>query len=259
MSSAFFTIESLSDDITLITETGVAPWLKCNIWHIRGRDRDLVIDTGMGLSPLKAEILRLTDRPLTAIVTHSHFDHCAGLHEFDERLGHRAEAATLAAPDWENTVYGGGWAAYELIDPQIYPDFEPQHYRVRAAPLTGHLDEGDVIDLGDRAFQVLHLPGHSPGSIGLYEAETQILFSGDALYDGPLLDSLYHSEPEVLRRTLERIRAVAPLVLHGGHYPSFGPERMNDLIDGYLAGGNRIEDFAAWVTEQIRLNGPQRP
>ena len=58
------------------------------------------------------------------------------------------------------------------------------------APATRLLGDGDVIDLGDRAFEVLHLPGHSPGSIGLWEAATGILFSGDAVYDGPLLDEL---------------------------------------------------------------------
>ncbi len=246
-----FRLTRLQDGVTRIIETGVAPWLRCNIWHVRGRDRDLLIDTGMGLSPLKAEILRLSDRPLTAIVTHTHFDHSAGLHEFEDRRGHPAEASTLAAPDWENTVYGGGWAAGELIDPRAFPDFDPERFRVRAAPLTGYLDEGDVLDLGDRAFQVLHLPGHSPGSIGLYEVTTGTLFSGDALYDGELLDSLHHSEPDVLRGTLERIRDLAPSVVHGGHFPSFDTERMRDLVGAYLSGGNRITDLKIWMRERM--------
>jgi glyoxylase-like metal-dependent hydrolase (beta-lactamase superfamily II) len=50
-----------------------------------------------------------------------------------------------------------------------------------------------VIDLCDRVFEVLHLPGHSPGSIGLWERQTGTLFSGDAIYDGPLLDELRDS------------------------------------------------------------------
>ena len=50
------------------------------------------------------------------------------------------------------------------------------------------IGEGDVIDLGDRAFEVLHLPGHSPGSIGLWDPAAGTLFSGDAIYDGPLLE-----------------------------------------------------------------------
>jgi len=160
----------------------------------------------------------------------------------------------MAAPDWENTLYGGGWAAAELILPKVYPDFEPETYRVRAAPLTGYLDEGDVVDLGDRVFQVLHLPGHSPGSIGLYEIGTGILFSGDAIHDGPLLDNLYHSDPAVLRATLERIRGLKPVVVHGGHNTSFGAERLGELIDEYLAGGLRIDDFPAWMAEQAAVH-----
>ena len=250
-----FKIRHLDDDISLITERGVQPWLACNIWHVRGRDRDLVIDTGMGLSPLKAFITAESDRPLHAVLTHSHFDHCAGLHEFDHRLAHPAEAAVMAAPDWENTLYGGGWAQAELVRPRHYPDMDPDAYRIRAAPLTGHLDEGDVVDLGNRAFRVLHLPGHSPGSIGLYEAATETLFSGDAIYDGGLLDNIPGSDPAVLRATHERLRALAPRVVHGGHFGSFGAKRLGELLDEYRDGGLRIEDLGAWMTEQVRLHG----
>ena len=250
-----FRIRHLDDDISLITERGVQPWLACNIWHVRGRDRDLVIDTGMGLSPLKAFILRETDRPLHAVLTHSHFDHSAGLYEFDHRLAHPCEAETMAVPDWENTLYGGGWAAVELIKPSIYPHFDPDLFQVRAAPLTGYLDEGDVLDLGNRVFQVLHLPGHSPGSIGLYEEATGTLFSGDAIYDGGLLDNIPGADPQVLRATHARLRALAPRVVHGGHFGSFGTERLGELLDEYLTGGLRIDDLPAWMAEQARLHG----
>ena len=249
-----FLLRHLDDDISLISERGVVPWLRCNIWHVRGRDRDLVIDTGMGLSPLKARIARETDRPLHAIITHAHFDHCAGLHEFDHRLAHPVEAEIMAAPDWQNTVYGGGWAAAELIRPGVYPGFDPETYRVRAAPLTGTIDEGDVIDLGNRAFQVLHLPGHSPGSIGLWEPATRTLFSGDAIYDGEFLDSLFHSEPEVLKQSLERIRALEPETVHGGHFKSFGRARLGELIDLYMQGRHRIEDLHAWMAGKARAH-----
>ena len=47
-----------------------------------------------------------------------------------------------------------------------------------------------MVDIGNRHFEVLHLPGHSPGSIGLWEEASGTLFSGDAVYDGPLLDEL---------------------------------------------------------------------
>jgi glyoxylase-like metal-dependent hydrolase (beta-lactamase superfamily II) len=106
---------------------------------------------------------------------------------------------------------------------------------VLPAPATRTVDEGDVIDVGDRRFEVLHLPGHSPGSIGLWEAETGILFSGDAIYDGPLLDELPGSDIPSYVATMKRLRDLPVTVVHAGHDPSFGRDRLRDLCEGYLA------------------------
>jgi glyoxylase-like metal-dependent hydrolase (beta-lactamase superfamily II) len=91
-----------------------------------------------------------------------------------------------------------------------------------------------VIDLGDRAFEVLHLPGHSPGSIGLWEQATGTLFSGDAIYDGALLDELPESDIVAYIRTMRRLRELPVSVVHAGHEPSFGRARLHELIDSYL-------------------------
>ncbi|MEJ0007003.1 MAG: MBL fold metallo-hydrolase [Steroidobacteraceae bacterium] len=87
-----------------------------------------------------------------------------------------------------------------------------------AAPATRLVDEGDVIDLGDRVFEVLHLPGHSPGSIGLLESRTGTLFSGDAIYDGPLLDDIPGSDIAAYIRTMRRLLTLSVTVVlgHGG-------------------------------------------
>ncbi|MCB1404296.1 MAG: MBL fold metallo-hydrolase, partial [Rhodobacteraceae bacterium] len=58
--------------------------------------------------------------------------------------------------------------------------------------------------LGDRHFEVIHTPGHSPGGIALWEAATGILFSGDILYDGPLVEDTYHADAADYRRSMER-------------------------------------------------------
>ena len=52
----WFQVTPLSDDISLIFEPHVDEFIRCNIWHVRGRDRDLLIDTGMGVRPLRTEI-----------------------------------------------------------------------------------------------------------------------------------------------------------------------------------------------------------
>jgi glyoxylase-like metal-dependent hydrolase (beta-lactamase superfamily II) len=110
---------------------------------------------------------------------------------------------------------------------------------VRPAPAERLLEGGDVIDLGDRLFEVVHTPGHSPGGIGLFEKKTGIFLSGDIVYDGPLIDDAYHSDRDAYHATFERIRSLAVSFVHGGHFPSFGPTRYRQIIDEYLAGARK--------------------
>jgi len=244
----WFEFQRIDDDITLIWEPHVVPLIRCNIWHVRGRERDLLIDTGLGMASLKVAARDLFDKALTAVATHAHYDHVGGFHEFEDRIIHRAEAAKAAAGN-AASLYGGGKddallesiraAGYD-VPPQLFTavpsdGYDPLAYRVVPAPATRTVDEGSVIDVGDRRFEVLHLPGHSPGSIGLWEAETGILFSGDAIYDGPLLDELPGSDIPIYVATMKRLRDLPVTVVHAGHDPSFGRDRLRALCDAYLA------------------------
>jgi len=244
----WFEFQRIDDDITLIWEPHVVPLIRCNIWHVRGRDRDLLIDTGLGMASLKEAARDLFAKALTAVATHVHYDHVGGFHEFEDRIIHRAEAAKAAAGNTAS-LYGGGKedaliesiraAGYD-VPPQLFTalpsnGYDPLTYHVLPAPATRVVDEGDVIDAGDRRFEVLHLPGHSPGSIGLWEAKTGILFSGDAIYDGPLLDELPGSDIPIYVATMKRLRDLPVTVVHAGHDPSFGRDRLCDLCDTYLA------------------------
>ena len=75
---------------------------------------------------------------------------------------------------------------------------------------------------------------HSRGSIGLWESSTGTLLSGDSIYDGPLLDELPGSNIADCIRTMERLRDLPVRVVHAGYDPSFGPERLLELIEQYL-------------------------
>jgi len=108
-------------------------------------------------------------------------------------------------------------------------------YRLTPAPATGLVAEGDIIDLGDRQWRVLHTPGHSPGHVSLLEERTGILIAQDVVYDGPLVTNCYHSDLAVYRQTMRRLREIEPSIVHGGHFPSFGKVRYRQLIDAFLA------------------------
>ena len=75
-------------------------FFESNVWHVRGRDRDLVVDAGNGIGDLRAELDPLVEgRPVVAVATHDHFDHIGGMHAFEERWCHAADADGLREPD----------------------------------------------------------------------------------------------------------------------------------------------------------------
>lgn len=245
----WFEREKVDERITLLWEPHVARVDRCNMWHVRGRDSDLLIDAGMGIGSLKQAMAELLDKPLKVVATHTHMDHMGSLHEFEHRLVHPAEAEDARHPPTFPVLCANHWPeglreaiecqGYEvpdlLIDAYPYSGFDPRSFRTPATEPTRLVDEGDVIDLGDTAFEVMHLPGHSPGSIGLWEPSSRILFSGDAIYDGPLLDLIPGANLEDYRRTMERLRQLPVSVVHAGHDPSFGAQRLQVLINRYLA------------------------
>jgi glyoxylase-like metal-dependent hydrolase (beta-lactamase superfamily II) len=252
VAAQWFESARIDDSLTRLWEPYVHPMLRCNIWHLRGRDRDLLIDTGLGLASLRHAAQHLFERPLTVVLTHSHYDHGGGVYEFDECWVHEDEVDIVRDPsldsDWVSLLSSSfpdselqalaevGYPLSEvLIDHLPHKSFDPASYRVLPARQTHPLREGDVVDLGDRAFEVLHLPGHSPGSIGLWESRTGTLFSGDAVYDGPLLDQLPGSNVADYSCTMRRLQALPVTVVHGGHDPSFGRDTLLTIAGTYLA------------------------
>jgi glyoxylase-like metal-dependent hydrolase (beta-lactamase superfamily II) len=253
VADVWFEVTPRNDGVTHITEPYVHAVWRSNVWHVRGRDADMLVDSGMGIAPLRDAIAHLIDKPVIAVATHRHSDHIGSLHQFETRLGHGLDAQEIAEPTGLASIvtadFPKGFADLMesfgtpvgdlLIDAAPHEGYEPASYAVKGAALTRIVGQGDVVDLGDRAFEVLHLPGHTPGSIGLLEKSSGILFSGDAIYDGPLFDFLPESSIPDYIETMRRLRDVPVTVVHGGHDPSFGRERMIEIIDDYLARRSR--------------------
>ncbi len=237
----WFEHETVDEAVVLITEPNVDPFLRANLFLVRGRDRDLLVDSGLGLAPLRVELAELFERP---VATHRHFDHTGGLHEFDEVVVHRDDAgavanaegfASLRIEDYPPEELSGYEPPTSLLTAMPRDGFDLATYAVTPVTPTRVVDDGDVIDLGDRRFEVLHLPGHTPGEIGLWEPDTRTLFSGDCVYEsGVLLDALPESDVPAYVRSMVRLRDLPVRVVHGGHDDDFGRERLLELIDEYV-------------------------
>jgi len=233
LADTWFLREDMGDGITLIKEPFMDPAVGCNIWHIKGKERDLLFDSGSGLVSLKKHFPGLFEKPVICVSSHTHFDHIGGSYEFENRRMHKAEAHIIVTPTRENTTVEG-YMDYKLFSALPFDGFDPDKYQVKAAPPTSLLKDSDIINLGDRSLEVLHLPGHSPGTIGLYDPECKILFSSDALYDGKLYDNVYHSDIPVFIDTMKRLLTLPVSCVHGGHYDSFNQKHMHALIHSYI-------------------------
>jgi glyoxylase-like metal-dependent hydrolase (beta-lactamase superfamily II) len=246
----WFDVDQVDDGVLRITEPHALPLIRANLFLVRGRERDLLIDSGLGIGSLRAELTELFERPVVAVATHRHYDHVGGLYEFDEIVIHRADADAITRtgqfgslvtatydPGYVAMLTASGYEAPEvLIDALPHEGYDPAAYEVRPVTPTTVVDEGDVITTGDRSFAVLHLPGHTPGEIGLWEAETATLFSGDCVYEsGDLLDELPESDIADYVRSMERLRDLPVRIVHGGHDERFGRTRLLELVDGYVA------------------------
>jgi glyoxylase-like metal-dependent hydrolase (beta-lactamase superfamily II) len=239
-------------------ESGIQRWyephccwlMRANIFLIKGTTHDLLVDSGTGVSKLRPTIAPYLDKPLIIFTTHTHRDHIGGHHEFpdSEILVHPLEAGLLRKPiravlhfdkyseEHKARLRERGLdTTGALIDALPYAGYDLDAYQVIGVEPTRLVDEGDIVDIGSRQFEVFHVAGHSPGSIALWEPATRMLISGDAMYDNePISDQSPGSSIPTYIETMERFKTIPARIIHGGHRLSFDAERMIAICDEYL-------------------------
>ena len=174
-----------------------------------GTEKALLIDSGFGTGDLKAIIESLTSLPVMLLNTHADHDHIGGNSQFKKAFMHRDD------------LY-----RYRQI--------------VGEVPVVELIQEGDVINLGNRCFEIILIPGHTPGSIALLDAENRILIAGDTVQAGTIYLAgegrdikTYTSSLKILRDMSERFDIV---------YPSHGPFPVNaGIIHELICGLEKVE------------------
>lgn len=247
----WFTIDQVDESTYIISE--YRHWEETHCYLLIGSDRALLIDTGLGICNICEQVRKLTDKPVTAVATHIHWDHIGGHKYFPDFYAHKAEL------DW---LDGGFPLPAQAVKNMVADrcelprDFDINKYEIFQGEPSRVLDDGDTIDLGGRTIQALHTPGHSPGHLCFWEAERGHLFSGDLVYEGTLFANYPSTEPKSYLTSLEKIAALSAKRIFPGHHSlDVGPEivtRMRDAFrtldaEGKLQHGSGTHNYGDWA------------
>lgn len=219
-SQDWFKVYRLPHDVCAIYEPG--HFQEVISYLVPGSERALLIDTGMGIGDMRKLVGELSVLPTTVINTHCHFDHIGCNWQFERVhiFDHPAAINRLRTGMPRTEV------VHHLADDSTwipYPEgFDPAEYSIRPSS-PEPIADGHRFELGDRTLEAIHAPGHSPDSIMLFDADANILFTGDTLYPATLYAHLatregITSEFDTYRRTMRGLaERFAPEWLYTSH------------------------------------------
>lgn len=251
----WFTVEKIDRDTYAISE--YKHWERTHCYLLLGREKALLIDTGLGISNIRAVVNSLTDLPVTVVTTHVHWDHIGGHRYFETILVHEAERSWLADKfPLPLQVVKGNLTRKACAFPA---EFCLDRYKLFQGVPAAVFRNGDQIDLGNRSVVVIHTPGHSPGHCCFYEPDRKYLYSGDLIYRG-CLDAFYPTtDPEAFFQSVRKVSALEVSRILPGHHELEIPVSLRDEIAsgfealsvaGKLHQGSGIIDFGSF---QIHL------
>lgn len=176
-----------------------------------------LVDTGAGAGNLVDEIRKRVSKIDLIINTHAHLDHCGGNKFYKCKvLVHESDAAEMRSGEFYGTCSMAG-----------------KKIPLRVSEM---LKGGDKIELGEHVFEVVHTPGHTPGSICLYERDKKILISGDTLFsDGSFGRADLGGNFEELVSSLEMLSKLDFNLLLPGHGNIARGEECKNAIASALA------------------------
>ncbi|KAA5602355.1 MBL fold metallo-hydrolase [Blastochloris sulfoviridis] len=217
-----------SSDSTPALKVAVVPVTpfeqNCSIVMCTATGHAAVVDPGGDLDTIREALAELGVTVDKILLTHGHIDHAGGAAELADSLGvpvegpHQADQFLLDALTTQGNMYGLAGA--------------------RPVTPTRYLKDGDTVSVGELVFDVLHVPGHSPGSVVLVDAKDRFALVGDVLFRGSIgrTDFPYGDHAQLISGIKTKLFALGDdLVCLPGHGPatSIGEERAtNPFLDG---------------------------
>jgi hydroxyacylglutathione hydrolase len=187
----------------------------CSLIWDDAEKRAAVVDPGGDLPRILAAIEETGVTPEKIVLTHGHIDHAGGAAELKERLG-----VPIEGPHRDDKL---------LLDRL---DESGRGYGIAARPVTPDrwLEEGDELAIGELAFDVLHCPGHSPGSVVFISRDQPFAIVGDVLFRGSIgrTDLPRGDHAALIRAIKEKLLPLGDdIAFLCGHGPmsTFGDER----------------------------------
>jgi glyoxylase-like metal-dependent hydrolase (beta-lactamase superfamily II) len=226
----FYTVEHMSDGTYAISE----PRYVRDVYSylIVGEDAALLIDSGSPLRDISPVVARLTDKPVSVISTHLHFDH----------VGNHTRFAKVLMPDIDDlrarTVNG-----YFAPRPLEHVG-QVEGYEIAGWQVDGWWSPGEEFDLGGRSLTLLGTPGHTPDSVSIWDKSTDRVFMGDYAGDVAIYAFMQNSSLRSYLKTTERMLGLLPpetrlFSAHGRPEtlgaPNVGMQNLVDLRDGLIA------------------------
>ncbi|MEE4110002.1 MAG: MBL fold metallo-hydrolase [Halieaceae bacterium] len=256
----WFELYTVATGVTAIYEPH--QWQEAISYLIEGDERALLFDTGNGIGDIHAVVGRLSDKPITVLNSHGHFDHVGGNHAFNTILGLDTPFTRERQRGQPNEAIRLEVSAAALCRPPP-GDVTVDNHVGRPYAIRRFIRDGHRIDLGGRTLEVVHVPGHTPDAIALLDRDAGLMWTGDSYYDGPIW--LYAPETDLAayRASLQRmIEASAGIrwLLPAHNTPRVAASVLPAVLAGFdamLAGAaTRVPQGDGMV--EYRIEGEER-
>jgi len=190
-------IIKINEDTYRIEDDGVRFFL------LIGTKKALMIDSGMKAKEAKSICSSLTLQKIELLNTHADIDHISGNNSFD-------------------SFY------MSILDKELYKENNGQGE-------INPIEDGMMIDLGERILKIISIPGHTPGSVAILDQKYRVLYSGDTVQDGRIFMFGKFRNKQIYKESLiklDKIKEKFDFI-----YPSHGSipvqkELIGQLIDG---------------------------